>query len=140
MEKGINFIYFKIRTGHFACWETAFATLPRSILSNPLLPCEPMTIRSILLDFEKDSIDFAMELVSIIFEENEIFVFFSKSVNFVISFSMDFFCFFNIAFVTRESKPYQVFPNSESKQESIVIFELYFFARSNATLNAWFEH
>jgi len=31
-----------------------------------------MTIRSILFDFEKDMIDFAMELVSIIFEEIEI--------------------------------------------------------------------
>ena len=39
--------------GQWAFWDTPFATLPNNNLSKPVLPWEPITIRSCLLDFVK---------------------------------------------------------------------------------------
>jgi len=57
-----------IKTGHFAFCITPLFTLPNNILSNSPLPEEPITIRSIFLDFVNNTRDFTVLFDSIILE------------------------------------------------------------------------
>ena len=53
--------YFTIKIGHLIFCDTPFATLPKRNLSNPDLPCEPITTRSCLRDFAKLTMSFTTD-------------------------------------------------------------------------------
>lgn len=73
-EDRYHFVPLVISTEHLAWSATQFATLPKTSFLNPVLPWEPITIRSTLLLSAKETIPSEGDGLWIIFVENDTFL------------------------------------------------------------------